>query len=51
MRYELTDGEWSIRALFNFRPAFQFSGGGWATGYNLARACAEKLLQAKTAAQ
>ena len=25
--------------------------GGWATGYNLARACAEKLLQAKTAAQ
>ena len=25
--------------------------GGWATGYNLARACAEKLLQAKTAPQ
>ena len=25
--------------------------GGWATGYDLARACAEKLLQAKTAAQ
>ena len=25
--------------------------GGWATGYNLGRACAEKLLQAKTAAQ
>jgi hypothetical protein len=25
--------------------------GGWATGYDLARACAEKLLKAKTAAQ